>query len=241
MLINYVHNFLTFWNMKILQQLPLPLQHTFTKSIKVVGLPLFRHCKTLKSITVRLVMPLASVMSEDSISLIRLQRIAEYSTIYMWIYYSMRKMEAKYFEAEHPADSRSRQPACSTYVVWWGLRHPGSKPPVAPVTQRKVAASSSAQCWKLWPSSENYWTPSTWESRAMTPPVWPWFDAQRGVADVGTQQQTLVWPGCQRTVGETTTRWPDEDLAEEPSARPLVSDSTATTIRMAFKKPLSIA
>ena len=67
--------------MKILQQLPLPLQHTFTKSIKVVGLPLFRYCKTLKSITVRLVMPLA--MSEDSISLIRLQRIVEYSTIHM--------------------------------------------------------------------------------------------------------------------------------------------------------------
>ena len=128
---------------------------------------------------------------------LRLQWPAEYSTIHLWIYYSTRKTEAKYSEAERPADSRSRQPTHSTL---WGQRHAGSKPPVAPVTQHKVPASLSTRCWKLWPSSENYWTPSWLESRAVTPPIWPWFDAQRGVADVGTQQQTLVWPGCKQTV-----------------------------------------
>ena len=35
--------------------------------------------------------------------------------------------------------------------------------------------------------------------------------------------------------------WTDEDSVEEPSARPLVSDSAATTVRMAFRDPLSIA
>ena len=129
---------------------------------------------------------------------LRLQRTTEYSTIHSWIYYSKRKTEAKYSEAERPTDSRSCQPTRSTL---WGQCHAGSKPPVAPVTQRKVPARSSARCWKLRPSSENYWTPSQWESRVVTPPIWPWFDAQRGVADVGTQQQTLVWPGCKRTVG----------------------------------------
>ena len=33
-----------------------------------------------------------------------------------------------------------------------------------------------------------YWTPSRREWRAVTPPVWPWIDTQRGVADAGTQQ-----------------------------------------------------
>ena len=35
--------------------------------------------------------------------------------------------------------------------------------------------------------------------------------------------------------------WPDEDLMEEPSAQPLVnvSESTATTIRVAFRRLLS--
>ena len=35
--------------------------------------------------------------------------------------------------------------------------------------------------------------------------------------------------------------WPDEDSAEEPSAWPIMSDSAATTIRMAFRELLSIA
>ena len=53
-------------------------------------------------------------------------------------------------------------------------------------------------------------------------------------ADIGmTGKSTNSW--------RTTTWWPDEDSADEPSARPLVSDSTATTIRMAFRKPLSVA
>ena len=43
----------------------------------------------------------------------------------------------------------------------WGLSHTGSKPQVAPVTRRKVAASLTAQCWKLWrimsePSSRHW-------------------------------------------------------------------------------------
>ena len=36
-------------------------------------------------------------------AVLRVQRIAEYSTIHSWIYCSTRKMEAKYLEAEHPA------------------------------------------------------------------------------------------------------------------------------------------
>ena len=31
---------------------------------------------------------------------------------------------------------------------------------------------------------------------------------------------------------------PDKDSAEEPSVQPVVTDSTAATIRMAFRKPL---
>ena len=95
-------------------------------------------------------------------------------------------------------------------ITRWVLSDDGLKPPVAPVARHKVAASSSTKCWKLWPSSENYWASSRQESRAVTPPVWPWFDAQLGVADVGTQQQTLVWPGCQRTIGRLLL---DTDMA----------------------------
>ena len=52
---------------------------------------------------------------------------------------------------------------------------------------------------------------------------------------------------CDRDVNEqledyyVILTWPDEDSAEEPSAWPLVSDSAATTIRIAFRELLSIA
>ena len=59
-------------------------------------------------------------------------RVFDYSFVN---FYSTRKTETKYSEAEHPADSRSRQPARS---MWWSLCHAGSKPPVAPVTWCKV-------------------------------------------------------------------------------------------------------
>jgi len=89
------------------------------------------------------------------------------------------------------------------------------------------------------PSSENDWTPSWRESIALTPLVW--HPARccrcRNPADwIGVTRMSMNgW----RTAPILT--WPDEDSMAEPSTWPLVnvSESMATTIRMAFRKPES--
>ena len=122
----------------------------------------------------------------------------------------------------------------------WGLSHAGSIPQVAPVTQRKVAASLSARWWKLWRitgerldsltarfegSDSSGLTPSE-VLQMLEPSSRHWCDW-----DVNEQLEDYY----------AILTWPDEDSAEEPSAWPLMSDSVATTIRMTFRELLSIA
>ena len=89
------------------------------------------------------------------------------------------------------------------------------------------------------PSLENDLTSSRRESRAVTPLVWHPARCRRhrNPADwIGVTRMSMNgW----RTAPILT--WPDEDSMAEPSTRPLVnvSESMATTIRMAFRKPES--
>ena len=122
----------------------------------------------------------------------------------------------------------------------WGLSHAGSKPQVAPVTRRKAAASLTAQCWKLWRITGEQLDFLTarfegGDSSGLTP------------SEVSQMLEPSSGHWCDRDVNEqledyyAILTWPDEDSVEEPSAWPLMSDSAATTIRMAFRELLSIA